>query len=196
MRLVDNLNSSYFRCFYPVLSKSVRRYSLPVYPSQSCKFIYSLLYYTAFWSFFFFLFSQRTIATWILKLSYKLKWWKKCELLTCWHRTLGIMHPNDRVMVASRTGHVIIIYDGHLVSSQFRYVLAWRSLETLEDLLFLAPWRAKKNTGPLNWNRYKNGLQNRTQEIQGTCNKMRMARLMWITTQCWLIMTENALRLT
>lgn len=44
-------------------------------------------------------------------------------------------------------------------------ILAWRSLETLEDLLFLASWRAKKHTGLLDWNRYKNGLQNRTQEI-------------------------------
>ena len=106
--------------------------------------------------------------------------------LNACNTTKIIMHPNGRAIVVSFTGHVIIIYDGHLVKS-VSVVLAWRSLQTLKDLLFLASWRAKNHTGPLDCNRYNSGPQNRTQEIQGTCNELRMAGLMWITIQFWQI---------
>ena len=61
------------------------------------------------------------------------------------------MYLNDCVLVlAYFTGHVIIIFDRR-TSCIDSEVLAWRSLEMLEDLLFLASQRAKKtmvsNTG-------------------------------------------------
>ena len=82
-----------------------------------------------------------------------------------------IRYQTDCVNMASFTGHVIIIFDKRSCIKSVSIVLAWRSLQTQEDLLFLALCHAKKYTKPLTWNPYKNAFQNRTRKIQGTRNK-------------------------